>query len=152
MRPSSRHSEWIDGERVISWPPHLHRAVRKGRSCAPSSKLQGWKLDPELSHCLASWGDKRGDRSADATGRCRQDSDTCVRLCLQGRGTVITGRVEQGIVKVGDDIELVGINGTPTKTVVTGEALSRLTVLRVHCFLLFVASHREPRVVMTHIL
>lgn len=109
-------------------------------------------LPPKLSHCLALWGDKRGDRSADATGRWWQDSDTCVRLCLQGRGTVITGRVEQGIVKVGDDIELVGINGTPTKTVVTGEAISRLTVLRVHFLMLFEASHREPRVVMTHIL
>jgi translation elongation factor EF-Tu-like GTPase len=33
---------------------------------------------------------------------------------------VITGRVEQGVVKVGDNIELVGIQGTPTTTVVTG--------------------------------
>jgi elongation factor Tu len=39
---------------------------------------------------------------------------------IQGRGTVITGRVEQGVVKVGDNIELVGIQGTPTTTVVTG--------------------------------
>lgn len=39
---------------------------------------------------------------------------------IQGRGTVITGRVEQGVVKVGDDIELVGMQGSPTKTVVTG--------------------------------
>lgn len=38
----------------------------------------------------------------------------------QGRGTVITGRIEQGIVKVGEDIELVGMQGVPTKTVVTG--------------------------------
>ena len=48
-------------------------------------------------------------------------ADIMCYSAMQGRGTVITGRVEQGIVKVGDDIELVGINGTPTKTVVTGE-------------------------------
>lgn len=36
---------------------------------------------------------------------------TCPCLCffLQGRGTVVTGRVEQGIVKVGDDVEIVGL-------------------------------------------
>ena len=37
----------------------------------------------------------------------------------QGRGTVVTGRVEQGIVRTGDEVEIVGIN-TPIKTTVTG--------------------------------
>jgi elongation factor Tu len=38
---------------------------------------------------------------------------------IQGRGTVVTGRIERGIVKVGEDVEIVGF--TPTrKTVVTG--------------------------------
>jgi elongation factor Tu len=39
---------------------------------------------------------------------------------ITGRGTVVTGRVEQGIVKVGDDVEMVGIHDQITKTVVTG--------------------------------
>ncbi|CAI5958027.1 unnamed protein product [Closterium sp. NIES-64] len=40
---------------------------------------------------------------------------------IQGRGTVVTGRVEQGIIKVGDEIEIVGMKaGNPTKTTVTG--------------------------------
>ncbi|CAI7787015.1 unnamed protein product, partial [Closterium sp. NIES-53] len=40
---------------------------------------------------------------------------------IQGRGTVVTGRVEQGIIKVGDEIEIVGMKaGNPTKTIVTG--------------------------------
>ena len=39
---------------------------------------------------------------------------------VQGRGTVITGRIEQGIVRTGDEIELVGIQSKPTKSVVTG--------------------------------
>jgi len=38
---------------------------------------------------------------------------------ISGRGTVVTGRVEQGIVKVGDTVEIVGIRDTQT-TVVTG--------------------------------
>jgi elongation factor Tu len=38
---------------------------------------------------------------------------------IQGRGTVVTGRVEQGVVKVGDPVELVGLRPTQT-TVCTG--------------------------------
>ena len=43
---------------------------------------------------------------------------------ISGRGTVATGRVERGIVKVGDDVEIVGIKET-TKTVVTGVEMFR---------------------------
>src|SRR5919106_1094610 len=38
---------------------------------------------------------------------------------ISGRGTVVTGRIERGIVKVGDEVEIVGIRPT-TKTIVTG--------------------------------
>jgi elongation factor Tu len=38
---------------------------------------------------------------------------------IEGRGTVVTGRIERGIVKVGEEIEIVGIKDT-AKTVVTG--------------------------------
>ena len=38
---------------------------------------------------------------------------------IQGRGTVVTGRIERGKVKIGDDIEIVGIRDT-AKTVCTG--------------------------------
>ena len=38
---------------------------------------------------------------------------------IKGRGTVVTGRVERGVVKPGDEIEIVGIHQT-TRTVVTG--------------------------------
>jgi elongation factor Tu len=38
---------------------------------------------------------------------------------IQGRGTVVTGRIDRGIVKVGDDLEIVGIRATQ-KTVCTG--------------------------------
>ncbi len=38
---------------------------------------------------------------------------------IEGRGTVVTGRVERGVIKVGDEVEIVGIKPT-TKTTVTG--------------------------------
>ena len=47
----------------------------------------------------------------------------------QGRGTVITGRIEQGVVKVGEDVELVGMQGVPTKTVVTGAPTHLLAIV-----------------------
>jgi elongation factor Tu len=43
---------------------------------------------------------------------------------IQGRGTVVTGRVERGIVKVGDEVEIVGIRPT-AKTIVTGVEMFR---------------------------
>ena len=43
---------------------------------------------------------------------------------ISGRGTVVTGRVERGIVKVGDEVEIVGINPT-SKTVCTGVEMFR---------------------------
>jgi len=43
---------------------------------------------------------------------------------ISGRGTVVTGRVERGIVRVGDEIEIVGIKAT-TKTTCTGVEMFR---------------------------
>jgi elongation factor Tu len=44
---------------------------------------------------------------------------------IQGRGTVVTGRVERGIVKVGDNVEMVGLHPQPIKTVATGVEMFR---------------------------
>jgi elongation factor Tu len=43
---------------------------------------------------------------------------------ISGRGTVVTGRIERGIVKVGEEVEIVGIRDTQ-KTVVTGVEMFR---------------------------
>ncbi|MHB0777275.1 elongation factor Tu [Halomonas sp. WWR20] len=43
---------------------------------------------------------------------------------ISGRGTVVTGRVERGIVKTGDEVEIVGLKDT-TKTTVTGVEMFR---------------------------
>jgi elongation factor Tu len=44
---------------------------------------------------------------------------------ITGRGTVATGRVESGKVKIGDEVEIVGLNEEPKKTVVTGVEMFR---------------------------
>ena len=45
-------------------------------------------------------------------------------MTITGRGTVVTGRVERGVVKVGDEVEIVGIKPT-SKTTVTGIEMFR---------------------------
>jgi elongation factor Tu len=44
---------------------------------------------------------------------------------ITGRGTVATGRIEQGIIKTGEEVELVGIHTETSKTVVTGVEMFR---------------------------
>jgi len=45
-------------------------------------------------------------------------------MTITGRGTVVTGRIEQGVVKVGEEVEIVGLRPTQ-KTVVTGVEMFR---------------------------
>ncbi len=44
---------------------------------------------------------------------------------IEGRGTVATGRIERGIVKVGEEVELIGFSENKVKTVVTGVEMFR---------------------------
>lgn len=44
---------------------------------------------------------------------------------IKGRGTVVTGRIERGIVKVNEEVEIVGIHPKSTKTIVTGIEMFR---------------------------
>ena len=43
---------------------------------------------------------------------------------ISGRGTVVTGRIERGIIKVGEEVEIVGIRDT-VKSTVTGVEMFR---------------------------
>ncbi len=49
-------------------------------------------------------------------------------MSITGRGTVVTGRVERGTVKVGEEVEIVGLVETAKKTVVTGVEMFRKTL------------------------
>jgi len=44
---------------------------------------------------------------------------------IEGRGTVATGRVERGVVKVGEEVAIIGLNKEPMKTIVTGVEMFR---------------------------
>src|SRR5204862_1355101 len=46
---------------------------------------------------------------------------------ITGRGTVVTGRIEQGIIKVGEEVEIVGLRPTQ-KTVCTGVEMFKKTL------------------------
>ncbi|WP_254511163.1 elongation factor Tu [Anatilimnocola floriformis] len=44
---------------------------------------------------------------------------------IEGRGTVATGRIERGMVKVGDEVQIIGLSKEPQKTIVTGVEMFR---------------------------
>ncbi|MDR2425205.1 MAG: elongation factor Tu [Prevotellaceae bacterium] len=46
-------------------------------------------------------------------------------MTIQGRGTVATGRIETGIIKLQDDVEIIGLGEKPKKSVVTGVEMFR---------------------------
>jgi elongation factor Tu len=47
---------------------------------------------------------------------------------IEGRGTVVTGRIERGLVKVGEEIEILGLTTAPRKTTVTGVEMFNKTL------------------------
>src|SRR5262249_56111234 len=47
---------------------------------------------------------------------------------ITGRGTVVSGRVEEGQIKIGDEVEIVGIHPETAKTVVTGVEMFNKTL------------------------
>jgi elongation factor Tu len=47
---------------------------------------------------------------------------------IEGRGTVATGRIERGVVKVGDEVELIGLAEHPRKVIVTGVEMFNKTL------------------------
>ncbi|MDQ3759936.1 MAG: elongation factor Tu [Actinomycetota bacterium] len=49
-------------------------------------------------------------------------------MTVPGRGTVVTGRIEQGVVNTGDEIEMVGIHEQSSKSVVTGVEMFHKTL------------------------
>ncbi len=66
---------------------------------------------------------------------------------IKGRGTVVTGRIERGMVKVGETIEIIGLKETRA-TVVTGVEMFRKILKEGHCGGqrgLSVAGHRAGR-------
>ena len=87
------------------------------------SALAAWRArTPELGQEGDPGADGGGGRLHPAAGAC-DDRPFLMPIedvfSISGRGTVVTGRVERGIVKVGDEVEIVGLKDDG-KTVVTG--------------------------------
>jgi elongation factor Tu len=82
----------------------------------PGDRRRG---DQEADGCRG-----RVDPAAGASARPSVPDADRGRVLDLGRGTVVTGRVETGIVKVGEEVEIVGIKDT-SKTVVTGVEMFR---------------------------
>jgi elongation factor Tu len=49
---------------------------------------------------------------------------------IEGRGTVATGRIERGVCKVGDEVEIIGLMKAPKKTTITGVEMFNKTLDR----------------------
>jgi elongation factor Tu len=47
---------------------------------------------------------------------------------IEGRGTVATGRIERGVVKVGEEVEIIGFTDKPKKTICTGVEMFNKTL------------------------
>src|SRR5699024_4124000 len=82
----------------------------------------------------SEWGDKIMDLMAQVDEYIPQperDTDKAFLMPVEdvfsitGRGTVATGRVERGVIKTGDEVEIVGLTEAPKSVVVTGVEMFR---------------------------
>ena len=83
--------------------------------------------DPEASKCISELMDALDEYIPEPT---REDDKPFLMaiedvFSIEGRGTVATGRIERGVVKVGEEVEIVGLGTTPTKTTCTGVEMFR---------------------------
>jgi elongation factor Tu len=83
--------------------------------------------DPEASKCISELMDAL-DANVPEPAR-EEDRPFLMAIedvfSIAGRGTVATGRIERGVVKVGEEVEIVGLSEAPTKTTCTGVEMFR---------------------------
>jgi elongation factor Tu len=83
--------------------------------------------DPQASACISALMDAI---DTDIPEPAREEDKPFLMaiedvFSIEGRGTVATGRIERGVVKVGQEVEIVGLKPTPVKTTVTGVEMFR---------------------------
>ena len=83
--------------------------------------------DPDASACISALVDAIDANIPEPT---REDDKPFLMaiedvFSIEGRGTVATGRIERGVIKPGEEIEIVGLGEAPTKTTVTGVEMFR---------------------------
>ncbi len=95
------------------------RGSATGAIAAPSPDAEGAKCIQDLMDALDSYVQEPVRILDQAFLMPIEDV-----FSIEGRGTVVTGRVERGIIKVGDEVEIVGLKDTQ-KTTVTGVEMFR---------------------------
>lgn len=83
--------------------------------------------DPEAAKCIGELMDALDEYIPEPV---REDDKPFLMaiedvFSIEGRGTVATGRIERGVVKVGEEVEIVGLGEAPVKTTCTGVEMFR---------------------------
>ncbi len=83
--------------------------------------------DPEASKCITELMTALDDFIPEPV---REDDKPFLMaiedvFSIEGRGTVATGRIERGVVKVGEEVEIIGLSAAPVKTICTGVEMFR---------------------------
>jgi elongation factor Tu len=126
---------------MVDDPELLDLVELEVRELLSSYQFPGDKIPIVRGSALAALEDKNKELGHDAILKLMEQVDAYIPqpkrdrdrpflmpiedvFSISGRGTVVTGRVERGIIKVGDEVEIVGLKPT-TKTVVTGVEMFR---------------------------
>ncbi|MCH9660597.1 MAG: elongation factor Tu [Bacteroidetes bacterium] len=100
--------------------------IIKGSALKALEAVNGGNVESDDAKCIIELLDKLDNYFPDPVREIEKDLLLPIEdvFTISGRGTVVTGRIEQGICKVGDKIEIVGIRDTK-ETTVTGVEMFR---------------------------
>jgi elongation factor Tu len=86
--------------------------------------------DPEKTKCIAELMDAIDEHIPEPQRERDKPFLMAVEdvFSIEGRGTVATGRIEQGVIKTGEEVEIVGLAGESRKTVCTGVEMFNKTL------------------------
>ena len=86
--------------------------------------------DPEATQCIAELMDAIDEYIPEPVRIRDKPFLMAVEdvFSIEGRGTVATGRIEQGVIKTGEEVEIVGLNAESRKTVCTGVEMFNKTL------------------------
>jgi len=103
--------------------------VIKGSALKAMEKASAGELDAEEVQCIYELMDAVDEYIPEPVRDVDKDFLMPIEdiFSIEGRGTVVTGRIERGIVKMGDEVEIVGKRDT-RKTTVTGIEMFRKTL------------------------
>jgi elongation factor Tu len=88
--------------------------------------------DPEANKCIGELMDAIDSYIPEPTREIDKPFLMAIEdvFSIEGRGTVATGRIERGVVKVGDEVEIIGLEAQSKKTICTGVEMFNKTLDR----------------------